>query len=736
MFTDSISMRMKRKLWITLVFCLPLLCADLFAQPRSSETRQNSLVSHSKRNTETDSKIDSREVVTPAKAGVQHERNKEINSQMDSRLRGNDRSRGNDSSKVLGRFANCHSCGSRNPVNKKDADFLEGLVSLKSQKQQWSRNRGLSLASQIDSRLRENDKQATGIILSFNKWPSKRVQNKISKALKKENLKLTKKFESFQSLVFSWEQIQAQKRAESICLKLSKLKNLKYCEPDMILHPNNVSSNSETEAGAISCTVDCYQMPHNLSILQDTFKAITPGSCELLPSKHQLKDGTLSDYWAQEMVGADLLREEIKKAEPLPEDKFLISVIDRSIDDHDVHVRNIISHEEDQAVLPALSSSQIHVFDVLMTNFYMIFSDAIKRRHLSGYKNIPSFINHSMIWEESQAVYEAMSQIHPPAILVKGAGNDYPRSLDSRESQFSKDFDGIIVGSLSPNGFVSEFSQEGEEVHILAPSDHWITSVGSDGSYERFSGTSGATPLVTGSLAGFEWLSGYHPTASEAKLLLEQTAIPTIHSVLENPRRNGVGMLNAYKLGMVGKRLKEKCHDNEECFQREIQNPDNYEFSINAENILEQVYSTFPECSNQPNETPTSCEDKRSAFKNLRQAILLDIENVNLLEKLHCIYEKEGFLENATHINSTIASVTKDEDQMLEHLKPLIQNSPEDARRKLELIIDGIGEEKKLRFLRNLLDQNSSDQIKIQLILAMWSILEEEERLKLEKQLF
>ena len=216
MFTDSISMRMKRNLWITLVFCLPFLCFSLFAQPRSSKTRQNSLVSNSKRNTEINSQMDSREVVTPAKAGVQHERNTEINSQ-------------------------------------------------------------------IDSRLRENDKQATGIILSFNKWPSERMQNKISKALKKENLKLTKKFESFQSLVFSWEQIQAQKRAESICLKLSKLKHLKYCEPDSLLFPNNkssirkkseklpldnVSSNSETEAGATACTVDCDQTPHTLSTLQ------------------------------------------------------------------------------------------------------------------------------------------------------------------------------------------------------------------------------------------------------------------------------------------------------------------------------------------------------------------------------------------------------------------------------------------------------------------------------------
>ena len=116
------------------------------------------------------------------------------------------------------------------------------------------------------------------------------------------------------------------------------------------------------------------------------------------------------------------------------------------------------------------------------------------------------------------------------------------------------------------------FSQEHEEVHILAPSDSWrlITSSDENGTLRRFGGTSGAVPLVTGSLAGFEWLSGYHPTAKEVKLLLEQTAIPTLSSNVE-PRLNGFGMVNAYKLGMVGKRLKEICGTDVSCFKDRIQ---------------------------------------------------------------------------------------------------------------------------------------------------------------------
>ena len=540
---------------------------------------------------------------------------------------------------------------------------------------------------------RQRPEQSTGIILSFHKYPSEEAQSKISETLKKEGLKLTKKFQSFKALVFSWKKLKTQKRAKNVCRKLSQLKNLNYCEPDALLHPNNTSAlgESETEAGS-TCTVDCIH-PQTLdqqatSEIQNIIQVAVPKEpCELLSSQHRLKDGKLSDYWAQEMIGADLLKEELEKAPPLPEDKFLVAVFD-SVDkfsDHGIYVQNLISHDRDQAVLPGLNASQIQFFQTKGASQYMSAVENIARdfkqdiqnnsiadnvqtaaEKLLSQRKIPSFINNSMIWiGAAQTIYEAMSRIHPSAILVQAAGNDYPyHPLSSGQSQFSKNFDSILVGSLSPSGLVSGFSNEGEEVHILAPSDKWITSVDNDGKYKKFGGTSGAAPLVTGSLAGFEWLSGYHPTPAEAKLLLEQTAIPTIHSAFENPRRNGNGMLNAYKLGMVGKRLKEKCNDSEECFQTEIRNPTNYEFPIDETSILEQVKEVFPECSDQE-ETPVTCEDKKAVFKKLRQALLLDIENISLLEKLHCIYTQEGFSENALNIEAAIVAVTEDEDQLL-----------------------------------------------------------------------
>ena len=425
----------------------------------------------------------------------------------------------------------------------------------------------------------------------------------------------------------------------------------------------------------------------------------TTASCDLAESKHKLKDGKLTDYWAQEMVGIDLLREEIEKAPPLPEDKHLVAVFD-SPSYHGIYVQNIISHEGPQAVLPALNSAQLNFFWTRWSSEYMgvteflsspkentvnevqneepsgMFSSFIndsleffktkwdsddidtaegassqEENKVNGVQNIepsgnfPSFINNSMGWGRSRVIYKAMSRICPPSILVKSAGNNYENdspSVDSMKSKFSKNFNSILVGSLSPNGVVSEYSREGEEVHILAPSDNYLTSVDNKGNYHKFGDTSGAAPLVTGSLAGFEWLSGYHPTAKEAKYLLENTAVPTIHSVFEEyPKKNGKGMLNAYKLGIVAQRLKDKCQNDHQCFTEEIQNPENYQFSV-SQSVLDDVQNAFPKCSDSIENAPeTDCTFKKSAFKKLRQAVLLNTTNVELWKQF-AVYLQSG----------------------------------------------------------------------------------------------
>ena len=311
-------------------------------------------------------------------------------------------------------------------------------------------------------------------------------------------------------------------------------------------------------------------------------------SCGIVASEQELMEGRLSDYWAQELIGADLLKELVGQA-PLPQKPLFVAVFDGE-EDHAENVSNLISGKGPYSVLPDLGK-QIRAFETVTSSkigrpahhflmggrppsYYR--TEDLGEYHIAsalirGQGETPSFINNSMAWggdyyplamfnlmnEQPINIYRAFQALSPQAVVVTAGGNDFPLTLSPIKSSASRDFHAVIVGSFSPWGFVSHFSQEGGELNILAPSDDYITSL-DDGGLGLFGGTSGATALVTGALAGFEWLSGYHPDGAEAKILLEKTAILTLHSH-ERPQRNGTGLLNGYKLGMTALRLKEKC---------------------------------------------------------------------------------------------------------------------------------------------------------------------------------
>ena len=198
--------------------------------------------------------------------------------------------------------------------------------------------------------------------------------------------------------------------------------------------------------------------------------------------------------------------------------------------------------------------------------------------------------------------------------------------------------------------------------HILAPSDDYILSADNQGVLRQFGGTSGAAPLVTGSLAGFEWISGYHPTAKEAKILLEKTAVP--HSP-PPAGKSGKGVLNSYKLGMTAKRLKKLCGSDSQCFKQKIRDPDTYKFPEDRKlpEILDKV---FPKCSRKTCAPPgggaadfdsASCAEKSDVFKRLRKASLLNPSNKELQRQLSCIYAVAGFTKNSEHYLSFYKSV-------------------------------------------------------------------------------
>ena len=265
--------------------------------------------------------------------------------------------------------------------------------------------------------------------------------------------------------------------------------------------------------------------------------------------------------------------------------------------------------------------------------------------------HLPHFVNVSMTWGKSNLVLESFKSLSPPSVIVTAAGNQASppynkKFVDENKVEGSKQFDAIIVGSMDPYGDRSVFSQQSEEVAIMAPADDSLMTTDDDGKPIRFGGTSGSTALVTGALTGFTWLSGYHPTAKEAKILLEKTAIP-LRLSNEEPQMNGPGMLNAYKMAMVAEKLKKLCGEYVYCFKEKLRNPETYEFPED-EGVLSLVEEVFPECSaDKCFKKRESCQNVGHIFERLRKAAYLNPENKEYWRYLSCVYSSSGFPDNA-----------------------------------------------------------------------------------------
>ena len=75
-------------------------------------------------------------------------------------------------------------------------------------------------------------------------------------------------------------------------------------------------------------------------------------SCDIVSSQVGFFNGKLSDYWGQELIGADLLKEELEKTD-VP-DKHLAEAVDSKERNHDEKVRNLISDQGKHSVLPEI----------------------------------------------------------------------------------------------------------------------------------------------------------------------------------------------------------------------------------------------------------------------------------------------------------------------------------------------------------------------------------------------
>ena len=543
-----------------------------------------------------------------------------------------------------------------------------------------------------------SSRKTKGVMLKFHRWPSSWEKKKFLKRLRSMGLKKKKVFKSFKMWAVNWPgPLRTFDEALEVCGRLEDFSFLKYCEPNSLFKPLSEASvfSSDTNPGfypvgfLVAETTRTGRSKEKLRS-GNGVQGNNIRTCGVVSSSRSLDGGRLSDYWAQEMIGSDLLKEELIKNSQRARKNF-IAVFDYG-PAHPHKVGSLIADNEgDHSVLPKLkmkgTGKQLYPVRFYMKHYHTGYpEDYVKvAEEIKNTDRHPSFINNSMGWSEDTTA-EALRSLSPPSVIVVAAGNSEGGfNVNESQSRASEESDLILVGAFSHHGFVSDYSSQGNEVQILAPSspslnsNNLTSSLASRGGGEitGFTGTSAAAPLVTGSLAGFELMSDYHPSPSESKELLEKTALPTVHSY-ESPQKNGAGLLNSYKLGMVGKRLKEKCQNKgPRCFQREIKNPSNYQFTVD-ESLESEVSQVFPSCflSGEKRGRGGDCLEIERVFNNLRKAVLLNPERKDLWSSLSCIYRKGGFHGNSEGLDRlALASSSREEavKDLESYLKPFME---------------------------------------------------------------
>lgn len=276
----------------------------------------------------------------------------------------------------------------------------------------------------------------------------------------------------------------------------------------------------------------------------------------LLEDRQRYAFGELRTSWARELSGQDLAAEDLSKIqriqaqvgaidtgffqEELASDRFVAGA--RPAGKQDSHgtgvVNTILDHSSDQVDISALFTWE-ELYDV---ESFKAKVDALGSR-------LPQVMNISFSLGSLDSVHQSFEYLASKGvILIASAGNAGGQELDLNNQRFP----GIVVGSISPFGVASDYSQAGAAVDILAPTDYFLNVNFGRGHSGAAMGTSFSAPQVTAAIAEIKSILP-EISPSEIEILLKQTAIRTIQS---QTGLHGAGMLNVVKMVAVAERLK------------------------------------------------------------------------------------------------------------------------------------------------------------------------------------
>lgn len=461
---------------------------------------------------------------------------------------------------------------------------------------------------------------------------------------------------AFRSDSLNADQISANIDSETLCQEYQKENIVQYCEVLFEMTPP-----------AFVSADDCRnnELQDFLEPLKKVMSSLTTTGCKLVPSVPLAKNAKategLSLLWAQQQIGNDLVKEELVAGSSVThailDSGFDFKSIDGKFSDklknktyghdakHGTKTANLInspSHfgaatkSEIVTAVDGYSGEYLKSFDSLLKSQAQV--TTLEIHTLCQLSGCSKTMGAGTDGKVSQALIKSLTN---KTIVVSAAGNFYPEA--SKDNVAGSDV--IIVGSSDPYGTVSWFSDESNDVTILAPGGGPGVSIHHKDGYEQYWGTSSAAPLVSGSISNIIHVLG-SLSQKEAKTLLQKTATKIVVTEIP-PKRNGAGLLNSYKMFKVAQKLKTKGWPiNKEAL---LNDPSNFDFSSEAKTELELAKKHIEK---------GSCEDMKKAFSHARKSFLLD-QNSEAVALVENFYKSLNYPQDASFYSNLEKSKLK-----------------------------------------------------------------------------
>ena len=371
---------------------------------------------------------------------------------------------------------------------------------------------------------------------------------------------------------------------------------------------------------------------------------LTFGADNLL--RPQVLEENLSPLWAQEYIGSDLIREELAQYETsmvdlavidlgFEEEHITLSEGFENIDvpfqrngnrrmraNHGTSVVNLLTGPSNLRV-----TDSARLIDLTAASFSGMYSYAYRRYEKNNH--YPKVISNSLGWSDER-IPDVVAEMEKKGTLwFLAAGNSFPDPVKKLEIESQA----MLVGSFSPSGLTSYEAQNHANLFILAPADTSLQTINGYGELHMFGASSGATPLVAGTVIN---LLALRPQLNkdQIKTLIQNTAFPSAENKLN--LKDMPGLLNGYKAFKVLERLHNRCGESEECFANELKRASNFDFTFDSSSHNQHNCFRFMESS-----------------ESKREVLLKELRRLSFLgSKFHqmetaCAYRTLGLLKNA-----------------------------------------------------------------------------------------